>query len=396
MTKSYGGFTSLAFLAALAPVVANAAPCDTSKPIVVIRGSSASEPVLNAIGPIAATNGINIVYSSADSSCGGGVASIFGATPPKTTSGKTKYATDKNGTCDLDADTVADIGVSDVYAQSCTTISPAITSVPDTIEDYLGPVQAFTLIVHDDPSYPVAISQEAAYNIFGVTARGGNAQFAVAPWTVQADIFARNAGSGTQQTWWRALDLPSVDKFGGVDQGGSGALLSAVSEAARASVIGILAYNDIVTPAGGTPPAVRPLAYQAKGQTAAYYPNSTATATDLANVRDGHYLPWASLHFFAKKTNGALSANVQAVLDLLESQEVVEAEANAHVVPQCAMKVSRTSDQGDLSNYTPEKPCGNFFEATITGQAPADAVACTADSGCAADQQCVFGYCEVK
>jgi hypothetical protein len=60
------------------------------------------------------------------------------------------------------------------------------------------------------------------------------------------------------------------------------------------------------------------------------------------------------------------------------------------------MKVSRTSDQGALSTYTPEKPCGNFFEATATGQAPASATACQADSDCGADQQCVFGYCEVK
>jgi len=400
MQRSYGLIASFALVAALhAPPIASAAPCDTSKPLVVIRGASSPEPLINAIAPIAAQQGINIVFSSAGSSCDGGVQSIFQLIPTTTTSGKTKYATDQNATCDLPSDTIADIGVSDIYAQSCTSLNPPITKVPEDVLDYLGPVEAMTVAVHDDPSYPVAINQAAVFNIFGVTARGGDSKFDVAPWNVQADIYARNAGSGTQQTWWRAAGLPDVSKFGGVDQMSAGTMLSALSAAARPSVIGIIAYQDIIAAPGGAAPAVRPLAYASAGQDHAYYPNSTATSHDLLNVRDGHYLPWVNMHFFTKKdtaTGKAANQYVQQVLDLFETQEGVAATAESLVVPQCAMKVSRTTDQGELSTYQPETPCGCFFEATSSGQAPGSCTACTDDAGCSADQQCVFGYCEVK
>ena len=40
------------------------------------------------------------------------------------------------------------------------------------------------------------------------------------------------------------------------------------------------------------------LAFQANGQTKAYYADSTSGARDRQNVRDGHYPIWGPVHFF--------------------------------------------------------------------------------------------------
>ncbi|WP_394820725.1 hypothetical protein [Pendulispora albinea] len=382
---------------------ASAASAQTACPAdsIVIRGSSASEPIINRVAVLAKAQGINIVYNSSGGSCAG-VNSLIpatgtGGTTVKTPSGRTKYdAANQTATCDLATPREADIGVSDVYSTSCSTLGGPAT--PDTVLDYLGPVQVFTLAVYNDPSFPVVISAEAGFNIFGVTARAGNASFNVDPWSVAADVLARNEGSGTQQIWARALGLP-VNKFGGADQGGSGQLLAKINSSPRSSVIGIIALNDIVPT--GTPPVqpnVRPLAFKAKGQDFGYYPSSTSTAVDLINVRDGHYAPWANLHFFTKKQDGkAADPNVRKILELLETKETVSTISKGRAVPACAMQVSRSTDMGDYAEYKPAKACGCFFEQEAGAPASASCKACSDDSGCSgSNQQCVFGYCEAK
>ena len=45
------------------------------------------------------------------------------------------------------------------------------------------------------------------------------------------------------------------------------------------------------------------LAFQAFGQSKAYYADSTADAFDKRNVRDGHYVVWGPEHFFVAVDN---------------------------------------------------------------------------------------------
>ncbi len=377
-------------------------PCDAG--VVLVRGSSASQKLIEAVAKVAANDGIKVVYSNSKSSCGG----VYEAVTPVTdttnsvASASTAYnAVAPTNTCTMTPPRAADIGVSDVYASSCDGIGGlASKTLPPGVTDTLGPVQAFTLAINDDPSFPVAISAAAAFNIFGITARGGDASFAVAPWSVTADVFGRAEDSGTWQTWARNLGLVTQKpSFAAPAKplAGAGAVLSALNAASRASAIGIIALNDIV-PTAGVAPKVRPLAFQAKDQDFAYYPSSTSTAADLINVRDGHYQTWANLHFFARKdTAGDYSASVKKVLALLDSKEAVAAVTKIRAVPNCAMQVSRSSDGGDFKAYTPAAPCGCFFEATASGTAPASCKTCTEGSAtCGASGQCVFGYCEAK
>lgn len=378
---------------------ARAADCDSDA--ILIRGSSASQKLIEAVAKVAVAQGVKIVYSSSGSSCLGGV--YEAVTPTSTTTGRAGSATTvydaeaPTGSCTFSTPRVADIGVSDVYASSCEGVAGlGTTTLPADVTDTLGPVQAFTLAVNDDPSFPVAISAEAAFNTFGVVARDGDASFGVAPWTTVADIFGRKMDSGTWQTWARNLGLPPQKPVTDAQQkSGAKDVLAALDTSNRASAIGIIALNDIV-PTGGVAPKVRPLAFRARGQDFAYYPSSTSTASDMINVRDGHYAVWANLHFFARKTNGKYAPGVATVLDLLESKEAISVVAKTRAVPTCAMHVQRTRDAGDFSVYTPAKPCGCFFEQEASGVAPSRCTTCAEDAACGASGQCVFGFCEAK
>ena len=393
--------------------IASADTCDSD--VVLVQGSSASQAIIQALAPVAyaLTPSVKIVYSNVGSSGGGVYDTLF---PPSGTGGvptgsATIYYLGGTATsCTFDAAQPTDvIGVSDVYPSSLAGVAigapfptmPSPVTLPADVVDTLGPVQAFTISVHDDPSFPVAISAEAAFNTFGITAKTtGDASFAVAPWTVIGEIYGRGEGSGTWQTWARNLGL-ITSKPVSTPAANTGAVLSGLTMNADAAAIGIVALNDLVSAqlnaTAGSPISARPLAFRAYNQDFAYYTSSTATATDMINVRDGHYQTWANLHFLAhKNTGGDFSANVKAVLGLLETQQAIQAVAKIRAVPNCAMQVSRSSDGGDFSAYTPTKPCGCFFEASSSGTAPATCKTCTADGDCGASGQCDFGFCEAK
>ena len=53
--------------------------------------------------------------------------------------------------------------------------------------------------------------------------------------------------------------------------------------------------------------AVNPVAFQAAGQTEAFYADSSRTVADRKNVRDGHYPLWGYVHLIARTTSGVLS-----------------------------------------------------------------------------------------
>lgn len=399
-------FWLTATVTALSLVLASTAQAaECASDVILVRGSSASQKLIETVAKVAFTKGVKIVYSSNGASCAGGVyeaVTPVAAPEKRVATANTAYdVAAPSATCTFATPRAADVGVSDVYPSSCGNVLALgdTVTLPADVTDTLGPVQAFTLAVHDDPSYPVAISAEAAFNTFGIVGRNGSQSFAVTPWSETADIYGRGESSGTWQTWARTLGLiPSKPVVSAQQLAGAGNVLGAINTGPRASTIGILALNDIV-PTANVAPKVRPLAFRAKGQSFAYYPSSTSTASDLINVRDGHYAVWANLHFFARKTGGAYSTGVQTLLDLLESKEAVSAVAKTRAVPKCAMQVSRASDGGDFSAFQPAQPCGCFFEQEASGVAPASCKACTpenASTTCSAAQQCVFGFCEAK
>lgn len=119
------------------------------------------------------------------------------------------------------------------------------------------------------------------------------------------------------------------------------------------------------------------LAYKDFGQTCGYYPDSTATAHDKANVRDGHYTLWGPIHFFTyvDEHGTPQNANVARLMSYITGTtapprgvDFVQVDAENNLIPPCAMRVTRTVEMGPLSSYAPSGSCGCYFEYVATGQ----------------------------
>ena len=170
--------------------------------------------------------------------------------------------------------------------------------------------------------------------------------------------------------------------------------------------IGILAAGETDEPANRL--TINRLAFQDYDQTCAYYPDSDFTSHDKQNVRDGHYQIWGPLHLLTKVNSGTKTpsdADVKTVIDILTGKvtvadvKVLDLAISKHMVPECAMRVQRTTELGPLSSFQPEESCGCYFDATvIDGEAPAECAECDTDADCVNPDRpsCNFGYCEVQ
>jgi ABC-type phosphate transport system substrate-binding protein len=380
---------------------AHAAACSTLPNPVYVAGSSAAKPFLAAVAKELAglSSPITLIYQG-QGSCTG--VNYLTASPTGTITG-TASIWGTSGTedmCDLSTtgDKV-DIGLSDVYPASC-----GGASLPSGVKDFFGPVQTMTFIVPGGASggsSQTIISAEAAYLVYGF---GNNSE--VSPWTDETLIEQRNDQSGTQQMISAAIKVPAA-KWKGHTNAKSGDLITSLAASKAAGnadkAIGILATDG----ADKNRDSLKVLGYQHYGQDCAYWPDSTAESFDKANVRDGHYAVWGPLHMLAHTANGTVdNASAKTVIDYLSGATVptdvdlIKVEAKGGVVPDCAMRVKRTTEVGPLVSYMPDKSCECKFVAEATGSAPSSCKTCT-EATKAADcpksaPACNFGYCEVK
>lgn len=378
-----------------APGAALAANCSTLTNPVYVAGSSAVKPFLAAVAAELAglTTPITVVYQG-QGSCTG-VSALTGTTSTTITGTGIIWGTDGkeiSGGCTLSlAGDAVDIGVSDVYASSCG------ATVPAGVKDFFGPIQAMTFVV-PKASTQTSISAEAAYLMLGLGSAG-----AVAPWTDQTLVNVRSATSGTQQMIAAAIGVPAA-KWLGVANSGSGAVVTGLAAAATAGnsekAIGILS-TDVVDK---NRTALKTLAYQHYDQTCGYWPDSSDSTFDKQNVRDGHYMIWGPLHMLAKVAGSEpTNPNVKKIIDYLTGAvqptgfDLIQLEATSGVVPECAMRVSRTDEVGPLSSYMPAKSCECKYVKEATGTAPASCKTCSTSADCTSGAPaCNYGYCEVK
>ncbi len=365
-----------------------AVDCATLPNNTYVTGSSAVKPFMAALGKALAGSS-TIVYKG-QGSCTGVDAIINGTKMTGTAS----YwdATGVEQTCNLTVTgDVADIGVSDVFATTC----PGFASLPNDVGDFFGPNQVMELVV-PKASSQVAISAQAGYFVFGFGAMAGQ----VAPWTNDAMLFVRNESSGTQQMWAHALNVPA-NKWKGAQHTSGGALLTdLVAAADPEAAIGILAADV----ADANRDKIKALAYQHYHQDCAYLPDSTATAFDKINVRDGHYPVWGPLHLLAKIDNAKNPSKPDAatLIGYFTGKKttpmgvsLLDLEIGAHTVPACAMKVQRTTELGDMKPFASTEPCGCYFDFKTNGST--NCTKCMNDGGCSgATPKCRFGYCEAK
>ncbi len=291
---------------------------------------------------------------------------------------------------DAGAPANVDLAISDVFPASC---RPTLASVPPPFADFFGPIQMFNFVV-PAASQQQSISAEAAYFVFGFGSASG-----VAPWIDNNFIIRRNAGSGTQVLLGTAIAVPAA-RWAGIDGLSSDGVLNKLTSLTTAEdvnkAIGIVAGDYSVRP------GLRQLAYQHYGQRCGYLPD--VKPNDKQNVRDGHYPLWGPVHLLARvdpNTGLAVNPNVRRVIAYLtgvspppQGLDLISVEARQQFVSPCAMSVSRKTEMGPMSQYTPPRSCKCAYDNATAGTS---CTPCTQNAQCPTSApSCNFGFCEVQ
>jgi hypothetical protein len=435
-----------AIIAVSGQAAAQAAACPTGATTVYMDGSSAFKPVLQATAKALGT-AVNIVYQ-APGSCEG-LQHVLGDSmmaPTNDTSAALLFPTSGAAgvMCTLPAGgSKVDIGISDVYPAVCAATYDTALNVNVVgmgAKDFLGPIQAMTFAV---PSMSTAnnISAEAAYMVFGKAA--DTPADSIAPWSNPADIYVRFWDSGTLEMIGKAIGLPggkwknATVNMPQPPQQASGStgnngmttkILAAATAGDNSGTIGILGAANIYGVMG-----IKPLAFQAVGQSCAFYPDSSSSAADKLNVRQGRYDIWGPEHMVVNVDGmgnpvgqNSNTAAVQAVIAALSATQsgptATSSDAGAGltetqvkniidlistpgsaggVVPWCAMEVSRTDEVGALSSYQSPYPCICEYESATAATVHSHmCTTCMSDNDCAdagaSLTHCRYGFCEAN
>lgn len=409
-----GGSTGSAGAAGSAGVGKPCSDLASKGTLVYITGSSAAKPFLQQIAQQLASSNVFIVYTSTGSCIGvdavvNGTPMTTGAAPAPATSATYWDTSSSTGTaCDLPAGGVsADIGASDVFAQSCPGFE--LTDLDaQQIRDAHGPIQTMTFAVPANSTYS-EISAQAAYFVFGFGKNGGvmDATGTSPIWNNEDYLFERSPSSGTQAMLAAAIGVPATAWVGKThkasDDVAADLQLAGQKQETANLAIGILAADYIDSK--NLRAQIHVLAFQDSSQTCAMYPDSTASAHDKRNVRDGHYPVWGPLHLLLKVDalgNPVNSVNRQAITDIVgylsgtkvlpNGVQLLDVYAQSGLVPECAMHVTRTKDGGNITPFKPASPCSCVFEAKATGSTAC--TPCKVQGDCSATQTCSQGYCE--
>lgn len=279
---------------------------------------------------------------------------------------------------------VPDIANSALFNSACTTESP-----PATVRHVQGPVQAYVMAV-PKASSQTAITFEEAYFAFGFGMAG-----MAAPWVDESQLFIRTVTKSTLLAWAANVSVPA-DKWKGVRRDGSPMVIADLeASTSPEKAIGILGA-EVYDSRRAT---LKSLAFQARGQYAAYWPDSTPSSFDKKNVRDGHYTVWSPTIWMDTEAGGApASADARYVADLITGRSVTPAPAfdviaviaAVGLTPDCAMAVTRTFEGGPLSRYTPPESCVCKYESLV------DQTSCATCTTTCATGVCRNGFCEVR
>jgi hypothetical protein len=370
-------------------------PCNAlGQTPIYITGSTNLPPLIKAVQPLLyASNPSYVAVFAPQTSCKG-AAAILDPDPTKhvvknvVNSNAIYY--DSTGTqqfCLLDAaGNTVDIGESDVFPASCGYSLAANTA------DYAGPILTITMVVPSQ-SKQTAISAEAAHLMFGA---GGN-NMVTTPWVDANFYFTRSSGTGTTQLVARSTGV-DPNMFWGIDRLSAGNLVASmetIDPSVSEKTIGILSA-DFADKARAN---LRELAFQQRGQTYGYFPDSNLDSLDKKNVRDGHYPIWGAIHLMTATTSGVPSQTAGAFLGQFTvpklDPQLVDGIIESGFVPPCAMKVNRTTELGPLSVFKPPFGCSCFYDKQVNGKT--SCTACTTASDCSgATPACNYGYCEAQ
>jgi hypothetical protein len=379
---------------------------DTQTNLMNVLGRALRDNTPNPITLVFVTNGSCTNIASAYSTSGSNGTGSNTPTPVTATMTYIPSSTESPGwelgsanfTCSPgSAGTVPDVFNSAVFNSACTSAAP-----PADLQITNGPIQAYVMSV-PAMSDQTAITAEEAYFVFGFGMAG-----MISPWTDESEMFIRTTTKSTLITWADSINVPP-DKWHGTMFGSSSSVVASLQTAQTPeAAIGIL--GDEVYDADRS--TLHVLAYRTYGQYGAYFPDSTFTAFDKQNLRDGHYFVWSPtvwMNFFNGPVGSggstAVNPNAQYIIDLITGQDSLASPApnfdsptvvaSIGVVPDCAMGVQRSLDAGGLSLYTPPQSCKCKFESIV---ATTDCATCDGSGGSntCATGVCRNGYCEAN
>jgi hypothetical protein len=287
-----------------------------------------------------------------------------------------------------------DIANSALFVSSCNPDAP-----PAGIGLFQGPVQGYGFVVPENSSQ-IALTAEEAYFAFGFGETGG-----AEPWTDETSMYIRTVTKSTLLTLAATIQVPAA-KWKGQAFDKSSEVLSALLAAGASpesaekaiGLLGVELYDK-------NRDSVNMLAFRAFGQRYAYFPDSTRSAVDKRNIRDGHYVPWSPTVWLTQVDGSGVptSDSAKRVIDAILGNEnatplafdPLDTVVGVGLVPDCAMGVTRAYEAGPLSLYAPEEPCGCYYDAKASGTSRADCTPCGDGAPCATGV-CRHGYCEER
>jgi hypothetical protein len=405
--------------AAGAIVLGGAAPAQAQQPCsalanpTIVVGSNDFAPLLKLLAVKLATESspatiIVPIDGSLSTSCAGVASVVAGAD----LGGKVaRYYTQTgdgiaSNTCTLSPGQTAHVAISDVFYESCST---APQPKPAEVVDALGPAQEVVFAVPKANTSIQYLTSDEAATIYGC---GVSAAAPVANvFSDPSGVFCRDPpDSGAQLAIARSIGLPASMMIPPNCVAYRNEATVATQLIARISNPPDMTID--YTPSKGAigflsavnfdpnRSVVNALAFQAHGQTLAFLPDSGPDTRDRANVRDGHYPIWSYVHLIAKMSGGALSPQASDLIGWITlaktspKTDPISIEAQASLIPQCAMKVQRATDGGLLRPYSPPWTCNCEYEAAVTQVLPPKCTFCTSSSMCSGGLTCRQGFCE--
>jgi ABC-type phosphate transport system substrate-binding protein len=386
--------TTLAARLAAAQVMCNDATM-LPNPIVV-TGSNTYEPMVSqfAVKLAAEPTPTSIVFATSAATSCAGIASVVNATDLGAAPGRYYTLSGSSVTrndCTFAAGQKADVAVSDVFYESCPDLAQPR---PAEIADVTGPVQAAIFIVPFMDTTTQFLTYEEAQAIYGC---GVSSAQPVGGFSDPTGVFCGNPAAGAQLVLAKNIGLAPTTLVGPrcVNGGGSSAAMAGNVSSTKGSV-GFITADGLE----GLRLSINALAYQAPGQTQAYALDSRPDFVDRQNVRDGHYTLWGYEHLITKTNAGTPSRPAADFIAWITGTKTspnidhVYIEGRAGLIPQCAMRVQRSSDAGLLSPYAPPQPCSCAFQAAISKTIPPGCTLCSANSVCTGGTTCRHGFCE--
>jgi hypothetical protein len=391
------GFSAALAVGAWSAQAAAAVDCSTLPGPVYIYGAATVRPLLSALGTALATNmGSETPVFVSNGSCNA-VTDLVGGLAV----GGTATYWDQTGTaqvCNLDVQgNLPDIAVSDLFVSTC-----GVPTLPAGMADFAGPVLPVALAV-PAASTRTVISAKAAYFIFGFGAAGQ-----VNPWNDETQMFIGGPNSTAEQLVAAAIGVPTAKWKGTVTLGGSTGLFSAlVAATTPEKAIGPLGIDvlDGSTLSGMSSVSnrtlLRPLAFQSTSNSCGVLPDSSAMSVDNANVRNGTYPLWGREHYLTHVdgSGNPVSSGAADILGILTGTGAAPANLDeaavatkAHLIPQCAMKVTRSAEMGPVSAAAPATTCNCLFDQLTTGSTTC--TACMFGGQCTGPATCQHGFCE--